>query len=80
MILFASLGPFRQRCPLWIDDADALNEEFKAKGVNITRDVSDRPGASSLARARKPSWAGVRRRPSMRHGLASRGHELARAL
>ena len=28
---------------IWIDDADELNTEFKAKGVNITRDVGDRP-------------------------------------
>jgi predicted enzyme related to lactoylglutathione lyase len=27
---------------IWIDDADRLNEEFKAKGVKITRDIGDR--------------------------------------
>jgi len=28
---------------LWIDDADALNAEFKAKGVKIARDICDQP-------------------------------------
>ena len=28
---------------IWIDDADALNTEFKEKGVKITRDVCDQP-------------------------------------
>jgi len=28
---------------LWVDDADALNTEFKAKGVTIARDIRDEP-------------------------------------
>jgi predicted enzyme related to lactoylglutathione lyase len=28
---------------LWIDQVDALNAEFKARGVKITRDVCDQP-------------------------------------
>lgn len=28
---------------IWIHDADALNAEFKSKGVKITRDVCDQP-------------------------------------
>jgi predicted enzyme related to lactoylglutathione lyase len=28
---------------IWVDNADALIAEFKAKGVKITRHVSDRP-------------------------------------
>jgi len=28
---------------IWIDDADALNAEFKAKGVKIARDICDQP-------------------------------------
>jgi predicted enzyme related to lactoylglutathione lyase len=28
---------------IWIDDADALNTEFKSKGVKITRDICDQP-------------------------------------
>lgn len=28
---------------VWIDDADALNAEFKAKGVKIARDICDQP-------------------------------------
>jgi len=28
---------------IWIDDADALNAEFKSRGVTITRDVCDQP-------------------------------------
>ena len=28
---------------IWIDDADALNLEFKSRGVKITRDVCDQP-------------------------------------
>ena len=27
---------------IWVDDADKLNAEFKAKGVKITRDIGDR--------------------------------------
>jgi hypothetical protein len=27
---------------IWIDDADRLNAEFKAKGVKIARDIEDR--------------------------------------
>jgi uncharacterized glyoxalase superfamily protein PhnB len=28
---------------LWIDNADALNAEFKSRGVNVTRAVCDQP-------------------------------------
>jgi predicted enzyme related to lactoylglutathione lyase len=28
---------------IWIENADALNAEFKSKGVKITRDVCDQP-------------------------------------
>jgi predicted enzyme related to lactoylglutathione lyase len=28
---------------IWIDNADALNAEFKSKGVRITRDICDQP-------------------------------------
>jgi predicted enzyme related to lactoylglutathione lyase len=28
---------------IWVDDADALNAEFKSKGVKITRDICDQP-------------------------------------
>jgi predicted enzyme related to lactoylglutathione lyase len=28
---------------IWIDDADALNAEFKSKGVKITRAICDQP-------------------------------------
>lgn len=28
---------------IWVDDADALNAEFKAKGVKISRDICDQP-------------------------------------
>ena len=28
---------------IWIDDADALNAEFKARGVKIARDIRDQP-------------------------------------
>jgi hypothetical protein len=28
---------------VWIDDADALNAEFKSRGVTIARDVCDQP-------------------------------------
>jgi predicted enzyme related to lactoylglutathione lyase len=28
---------------IWIDDADALNAEFKANGVRITREIADQP-------------------------------------
>jgi predicted enzyme related to lactoylglutathione lyase len=28
---------------IWIDDADALNAEFKARGVRITREIADQP-------------------------------------
>ncbi len=28
---------------IWIDDADALRDEFKSKSVKITRDVCDQP-------------------------------------
>lgn len=28
---------------IWIEDADALNSEFKSKGVLITRDICDQP-------------------------------------
>ena len=28
---------------VWIDDADALFEEFKSKGVKIARDICDQP-------------------------------------
>lgn len=28
---------------IWIEDADALNAEFKAKGVKIARDICDQP-------------------------------------
>jgi len=28
---------------IWIEDADALNAEFKSKGVKIARDVCDQP-------------------------------------
>ena len=28
---------------VWIDDADALHDEFKSKGVKITRDLCDQP-------------------------------------
>lgn len=28
---------------IWIDDADALYEEFKSKGVKIARDICDQP-------------------------------------
>jgi len=28
---------------IWIDDADALNAEFKASGVKIARDICDQP-------------------------------------
>jgi uncharacterized glyoxalase superfamily protein PhnB len=28
---------------VWVDDADALYEEFKAKGVTIARDLCDQP-------------------------------------
>jgi predicted enzyme related to lactoylglutathione lyase len=28
---------------VWIDDADAINAEFKSKGVKIVRDISNRP-------------------------------------
>ena len=28
---------------IWVDNADALNTEFKSKGVKITRDVCDQP-------------------------------------
>jgi predicted enzyme related to lactoylglutathione lyase len=28
---------------IWIEDADALFAEFKAKGVKITRDICDQP-------------------------------------
>jgi len=28
---------------VWVDDADALCEEFKGKGVRITRDICDQP-------------------------------------
>lgn len=27
---------------IWVEDADALNAEFKAKGVNVVRDISDK--------------------------------------
>jgi uncharacterized glyoxalase superfamily protein PhnB len=27
---------------IWVDDADALYEEFKSKGVKIARDISDK--------------------------------------
>ena len=28
---------------VWVDDADALNAEFKSRGVKITRDICDQP-------------------------------------
>ena len=28
---------------IWVDNADALNAEFKAKGVRIPRDICDQP-------------------------------------
>ena len=28
---------------IWVDNADALNAEFKAKGVKIARDICDQP-------------------------------------
>jgi predicted enzyme related to lactoylglutathione lyase len=28
---------------IWIENADALNTEFKSKGVKITRDICDQP-------------------------------------
>ena len=28
---------------VWVDEADALYEEFKSKGVNIARDICDQP-------------------------------------
>ncbi len=28
---------------VWIDDADALNAEYKSKAVRITRDICDQP-------------------------------------
>ncbi|HEY7405104.1 MAG TPA: VOC family protein [Candidatus Angelobacter sp.] len=28
---------------IWVDDADALYEEFKGKGVRITREICDQP-------------------------------------
>jgi len=28
---------------IWIDNADALNAEFKSKGVKITREICDQP-------------------------------------
>lgn len=28
---------------VWVDDADRLNAEFKAKGVKIARDICDQP-------------------------------------
>lgn len=28
---------------IWVEDADALNEEFKSKGVKIARDICDQP-------------------------------------
>lgn len=28
---------------VWVDDADALNAEFRAKGVKIARDICDQP-------------------------------------
>ena len=28
---------------IWIENADALNAEFKSKGVKITRDICDQP-------------------------------------
>jgi predicted enzyme related to lactoylglutathione lyase len=28
---------------IWIDDADALNAEYKSKGVKIVRDIRDQP-------------------------------------
>ena len=28
---------------IWVDDADALYEEFKGKGVKITREICDQP-------------------------------------
>jgi predicted enzyme related to lactoylglutathione lyase len=28
---------------VWVDDADALYEEFKSKGVKIAREICDRP-------------------------------------
>ena len=28
---------------IWIDDADALNAEFKSKGVKIAREICDQP-------------------------------------
>lgn len=28
---------------IWVEDADALNKEFKSKGVKVTRDICDQP-------------------------------------